>query len=47
MASELFALVESGKIRIDVGRTYPLAEAAAAQRDLETRATTGASVLLP
>jgi NADPH:quinone reductase len=44
---DLFAMVTSGKVRIEVNRTYPLRSAAEAHRDLETRRTTGASVLLP
>ncbi|MFN0217519.1 MAG: quinone oxidoreductase family protein [Hyphomicrobium sp.] len=44
-AAELFAMVESGKIRIAVNHVYPLADAAAAHRDLEARATTGSIVL--
>lgn len=47
MSSELFAMVLSGKLVIDVPRTYALADAARAHQDLEARATTGASVLLP
>jgi NADPH2:quinone reductase len=47
MAGELFAMVGSGKLTITVQRRYPLAEAARAHRDLEARATTGASVLVP
>ncbi|MFM1814531.1 MAG: hypothetical protein RLZ98_1226 [Pseudomonadota bacterium] len=42
---ELFGLVHSGVIRLDVGRTYPLRDAAAAHRDLEARATFGSVVL--
>jgi NADPH2:quinone reductase len=47
MAGELFAMVSAGKVRIDVERRYPLAEAVQAHRDLEARATTGAGILLP
>jgi NADPH2:quinone reductase len=47
MADELFAMVESGKVKIRIERRYPLAEAAQAHRDLEARATTGSSVLIP
>jgi NADPH:quinone reductase len=47
MSAELFQVVRSGKVRIDIGRTLPLAEAAQAHRDLEARKTTGATVLLP
>jgi NADPH2:quinone reductase len=46
-AAELFEAILAGKIRIDVGRTWPLAEAAEAHRALEARATTGSIVLLP
>ena len=47
MADELFAMVTSGKIHIDAPRSYALADVARAHRDLESRATTGASVLIP
>ena len=47
MADELFAVVASGAVQIDVRQRYPLAEAARAHADLEARRTTGASVLLP
>lgn len=47
MADELFSMVGSGRIVIDDPRRYELAEAATAHRDLEGRATTGASVLVP
>jgi NADPH2:quinone reductase len=46
-AAELFSLVASGAIRVEVRQRYPLADAAEAHRDLEGRRTTGASVLLP
>lgn len=46
-ARELFAVVKSGKVRISINQTYPLREAAQAQRDLEARKTTGSTVLLP
>lgn len=47
MTEELFAIVGSGAVRIDEPRRYTLADAAAAHRDLEGRATTGALVLIP
>jgi NADPH2:quinone reductase len=47
MADELFGLVLAGKIKSEPSRTYPLAEAAEAHRALESRKTTGATVLLP
>ena len=47
MADELFAVVQSGAVKIRIGQRYALADAAQAHRDLEARATTGSSVLLP
>jgi len=44
---ELFAVVKSGKVKIRIGQTYPLKNAAAAHRDLEARRTTGSTVLIP
>ncbi len=46
-ASDLFDVVSSGAVEITVGQTYPLAEAAQAQIDLEERKTTGSTVLMP
>jgi len=46
-AAELFDAVRSGKVKIDVSRTWPLAKAADAHRALEARETTGSLVLLP
>jgi NADPH2:quinone reductase len=47
MASELFAMIESGKIKPDARQTFPLSEAAEAHRTLESRKTTGATLLIP
>ncbi len=47
MAEDLFGVVGSGAVKIEVNQTYPLAEAAQAHRDLEARKTTGSTVLLP
>ncbi|AYH42512.1 quinone oxidoreductase [Azoarcus sp. DN11] len=47
MANELFAVVESGKVRIEINQRYALKDAAQAHRDLEARRTTGSTVLLP
>ncbi len=44
-ASDLFDVVTSGKVKINVNQTYPLREAAQAHRDLEARKTTGSTVL--
>jgi NADPH2:quinone reductase len=46
-ARELFAVVKSKKVKVHIGQTYPLAEAAKAYEDLEARRTTGSSVLIP
>jgi NADPH2:quinone reductase len=46
-ASELFDMVGSGKVKIEVNQTYPLKEADQAHRDLEARKTTGSTILLP
>ncbi|HEY8520354.1 MAG TPA: quinone oxidoreductase [Gammaproteobacteria bacterium] len=43
----LFEVVASGAVRVEINQRYPLAEAAAAHRDLEARKTTGSTVLLP
>ena len=47
MAAELFEVVRSGQVKIEVGRTFPLAESARAHRELEGRHTTGSTILLP
>lgn len=47
MASELFGMIGSGQIRIEIGQRYPLSEAAAAQTALSSRQTTGSTILLP
>jgi NADPH2:quinone reductase len=44
-ATALFDMVRSGKVRIDIGQRFPLAEAADAHRALEARETTGSTVL--
>ena len=46
-AAELFALVEKGRVAIEVNQTYALRDAAQAHRDLEARKTTGSTVLIP
>ena len=47
LGTELFAVVASGKVRVEVNQTYALADAASAHRDLEARRTTGSTILLP
>ena len=44
-ARDLFEVVQSGAVKVEVRRTYPLSEASRAHRDLEGRKTTGSSVL--
>ena len=46
-AQALFDVVGRGVVRIAVNQTFPLAEAAAAHRVLESRQTTGSTILLP
>ena len=46
MAKDLFDAVLSGKVKIEIGQTYPLKDAAQAHRDLEGRKTTGSTVLV-
>ena len=46
MAKELFDVVLSGAVKIEVNQTYPLKDAAKAHADLEARKTTGSTVLL-
>ena len=44
-ASELFEMVSSGKIKVEIAQRYPLKEVAQAHRDLEARRTTGSTIL--
>jgi NADPH2:quinone reductase len=46
-ANDLFEVVGSGKVKVSVNQTYPLAQAPRAHQDLEARLTTGSTVLLP
>jgi NADPH2:quinone reductase len=46
-ANDLFEVVGSGVVKIEIDRTYPLAEAAQAHIDLAARRITGSVVLLP
>jgi NADPH2:quinone reductase len=46
-SSELLAAVAGGTLKVRIGNTYPLAEAATAHRDLEERKTTGKILLIP
>ena len=44
-AGELFSMVESGKVKIEVKQRFPLKDAAEAHRQLEARKTTGSTIL--
>jgi NADPH2:quinone reductase len=46
-ANDLFDVVKSGKVKIEIAQRYPLKDAAQAHRDLEARKTTGSTILLP
>ena len=47
LGTELFDIVVSGKVRIEVNQTCALKDVAQAHRDLEARKTTGSTILLP
>jgi NADPH:quinone reductase len=47
MADDLFAVVQSGAVKIRIDQRYPLKDVAIAHRELEARNTTGCSILLP
>jgi NADPH2:quinone reductase len=46
-AAALFEVLESGAVKVRVNQTWPLRQAADAHRALESRRTTGSSLLLP
>jgi NADPH2:quinone reductase len=47
IAADLFRVVASGKVKIPVNQTYALKDAQKAHIDLESRKTTGSSILVP
>jgi NADPH2:quinone reductase len=47
MAADLFRMVGSGKVTIEIDQRYRLADAVQAHRDLEARRNTGSSLILP
>ena len=47
MSKELFDIVLSGKVKIEIEQRYALKDAAQAHRDLEARKTTGSTILIP
>ena len=46
-AAALFHVIETGAVKIDIGQTFPLAEARRAHEALEGRQTTGQTLLIP
>ena len=47
MADELFAMIRSGAIKVDISQRFALSDAARAQTELSARRTTGSTILLP
>jgi NADPH2:quinone reductase len=47
IANDLFDVVGKGAVKVPVNQKYPLRDAVKAHRDLEGRATTGSSILIP
>src|SRR5215468_6436910 len=45
LASELFDIIKAGKVKIDVNQRYAVKDAVQAHKDLESRKTTGSTVL--
>jgi NADPH2:quinone reductase len=43
-ANDLFGVVKSGAVKIEINQTYPLRDAAQAHRDLQARKTTGSTI---
>jgi NADPH:quinone reductase len=46
-SSAVFGMAAAGTLKLRIGHTYPLADAAQAHRDLEGRKTTGKLLLIP
>lgn len=46
-SADVFAMMASGKLKLRIEHTYPLAEAQRAHRELEARKTTGKLLLIP
>jgi NADPH2:quinone reductase len=47
MAADLFSMVGSGKVKIEINQRYALKDVGQAHRDLESRKTTGSTILIP
>jgi NADPH2:quinone reductase len=46
-AAAVFEMIGSGQVKVEIGQTFPLAEARRAHEALESRATVGATLLIP
>jgi NADPH2:quinone reductase len=46
-AERLFAVLKDGTLKVEIGQSFALDQAADAHRALESRATTGSTVLIP
>jgi len=46
-SAQLFDWITDGKLRVRIGGEYPLADAARAHADMESRKTTGKLLLVP
>ncbi|MEP4147555.1 MAG: quinone oxidoreductase [Halioglobus sp.] len=46
-SEDVFAKILAGEIRVEINQRYPLADVQQAHRDLQSRKTTGSTVLLP
>lgn len=46
-AAAVFEVIQSGKVKIEIGQTFALTDARQAHEALESRATVGASLLIP
>jgi NADPH2:quinone reductase len=47
MAADLFEVVASGQVKIEINQRFPLGDAGRAHTELEARRTTGKTILLP
>ncbi len=47
IANDLFDVVGKGAVKIPINQTYAMKDAVKAHKDLEGRATTGSSILIP
>jgi NADPH2:quinone reductase len=47
MADDVFDVVQSGQVKIHISQRFALADVQAAHQALESRKTTGSTILLP